>query len=488
MTTIQCHYDVLGVERDADAATIKKRHRKMALKLHPDKNIGDDTAAEKFRLVQQAYECLSDPQERKWYDEHRDAILAGWSSSSGADQNDLNMLFDVVHFMHAGCFNGFHDDKGGFYDIYRTAFSDIVQCELRQSDVVIELPTDFGTPDTDWSEVAAFYQHWESFSTALNFAWEDKYNTQEDAPDRRIRRLMEDDNRKARKIAKKAYNKDIVALVSFVKRRDPRVQRKRAELEREKSAKQQRMKEQANQRKADQRKAKDVWLEQNRLDMEALEEEDQQAGRIRLADLDEDYDYGGGKKKKKRGKKKNRAAAHDGDEYAKDDNDDNDIGVVENKSQSGDDDVMDDVDDVNDDTSASASGPMNDENDQHEADVIANEQIQHDGNDPQQSEPADGINENDDDNILLSEKGDPPLLPDGNEDDYDSESEESESSEEPEIWRCVCCKKDFKSEGQMNNHMKSKKHKEKFKKYQAAMKKKEEATMNDMMDEMMLNP
>ena len=58
--TIQCHYDVLGVPRDADQATIKKHHRKMALKYHPDKNLGDESAAEKFRLVQQAYECLSD--------------------------------------------------------------------------------------------------------------------------------------------------------------------------------------------------------------------------------------------------------------------------------------------------------------------------------------------------------------------------------------------------------------------------------------------
>lgn len=54
-TDIRCHYEVLGVERSADAATIKKAHRKMALKLHPDKNIGDDSAAEQFRLVQQAY-------------------------------------------------------------------------------------------------------------------------------------------------------------------------------------------------------------------------------------------------------------------------------------------------------------------------------------------------------------------------------------------------------------------------------------------------
>ena len=108
---IRCHYEVLGIERDADAATIKKAHRKLALKLHPDKNIGDDSAAEQFRLVQQAYECLSDATERKWYDEHREAILRGWSANDG--NHDLDILFDVVPYMHAGCFRGFGNDDDG---------------------------------------------------------------------------------------------------------------------------------------------------------------------------------------------------------------------------------------------------------------------------------------------------------------------------------------------------------------------------------------
>lgn len=51
----------------------------------------------------------------------------------------------------------------------------------------------------------------------------------------------------------------------------------------------------------------------------------------------------------------------------------------------------------------------------------------------------------------------------------DEDFSESESEEEPEIWKCECCKKTFKSEGQMENHMKSKKHKEAFKKYQKRM-------------------
>lgn len=56
---IQCHYDVLGCEQDADLSIIKKKHRKLVLKYHPDKNLGDETAADQFMLVQRAYEVLS---------------------------------------------------------------------------------------------------------------------------------------------------------------------------------------------------------------------------------------------------------------------------------------------------------------------------------------------------------------------------------------------------------------------------------------------
>ena len=57
--SIQCHYDVLGCDQDADIAIIKKKHRKLVLKYHPDKNLGDESVADKFMLVQRAYEVLS---------------------------------------------------------------------------------------------------------------------------------------------------------------------------------------------------------------------------------------------------------------------------------------------------------------------------------------------------------------------------------------------------------------------------------------------
>lgn len=56
------YYKILGVGKDADQNDIKKAYRKMAVKLHPDKNPGDEVAENKFKDLQEAYECLSDPQ------------------------------------------------------------------------------------------------------------------------------------------------------------------------------------------------------------------------------------------------------------------------------------------------------------------------------------------------------------------------------------------------------------------------------------------
>lgn len=70
-------YDLLGVDRDADADTIKKAYRRLARKLHPDVN-PDPEAQEEFKQVSAAYEVLSDPQRRAAYDRGGDPFGGGF--------------------------------------------------------------------------------------------------------------------------------------------------------------------------------------------------------------------------------------------------------------------------------------------------------------------------------------------------------------------------------------------------------------------------
>ncbi len=71
------YYEVLGLGRDADATSVKKAYRQMALQFHPDKNPGDHTAEERFKEASEAYEVLSDPDRRRIYDAYGHAGLEG---------------------------------------------------------------------------------------------------------------------------------------------------------------------------------------------------------------------------------------------------------------------------------------------------------------------------------------------------------------------------------------------------------------------------
>lgn len=69
------YYEVLGLNKNADAATIKKAYRKLAKKYHPDSNEGNASAAEHFKEVNEAYDVLSDEKKRKLYDQFGHAAL-----------------------------------------------------------------------------------------------------------------------------------------------------------------------------------------------------------------------------------------------------------------------------------------------------------------------------------------------------------------------------------------------------------------------------
>ena len=63
------YYEVLGVDKTADEATLKKAYRTLAKKYHPDMNPGDKEAEQKFKEINEAYGVLSDPEKRQKYDQ-----------------------------------------------------------------------------------------------------------------------------------------------------------------------------------------------------------------------------------------------------------------------------------------------------------------------------------------------------------------------------------------------------------------------------------
>jgi molecular chaperone DnaJ len=92
-------YAILGVPQDADAAAVKKAYRKLARDLHPDHNVGDTRAEERFKEIGEAYAVLSDPEQRREYDairamSHGGArFTAGGPGGGGAGFEDIFSAF-----------------------------------------------------------------------------------------------------------------------------------------------------------------------------------------------------------------------------------------------------------------------------------------------------------------------------------------------------------------------------------------------------------
>ncbi|MFQ5707250.1 MAG: molecular chaperone DnaJ [bacterium] len=83
------YYEILGVQRNASLDEIKKAYRKLAMEYHPDRNIGDDQAAEKFKEVAEAYEVLKDSEKRQRYDRFGHSGLKGGYEGFGGFGVDL---------------------------------------------------------------------------------------------------------------------------------------------------------------------------------------------------------------------------------------------------------------------------------------------------------------------------------------------------------------------------------------------------------------
>ncbi|KAL4707595.1 hypothetical protein ACJJTC_001640 [Scirpophaga incertulas] len=216
---MKCHYEVLNVPKEASASDIKKAYRRLALQWHPDKNLDNlQEAKEQFQLVQNAYEVLSEPQERAWYDNHREQLLRG----AGSSYNDDSL--DVYPYFSPSCYKGFGDDPQGFYAVYSEVFTKLATEEtdyLDDPEDVLKIPT-FGNSATPYEDVHEFYSYWMAFSTNKSYVWLDQYEIQQ-GDNRRVIKLMEKENNKIRQKARKERNEEIRRLVSFVRRKDKRV-------------------------------------------------------------------------------------------------------------------------------------------------------------------------------------------------------------------------------------------------------------------------
>lgn len=243
----RCLYEILGIELTATADEIRAAYRKLALKLHPDKAIqigaSQEEATARFQEILRAYEVLSDPRERSWYDSHRSQILYASASSSSTKNSDFDI--NLWSYFCTSVYSGYGDTGKGFFRVYGDIFQTLFQQEIAYAHsmgtgAVPEAPL-FGNLKSPYAQVSAFYNYWLGFSTVKDFTWVDEYRVSA-GPNRKTRRLMEDENKKLRKKAKREYNETVRQLAEFVKKRDKRVlerqlQRKKEEEEKAAQAK-----------------------------------------------------------------------------------------------------------------------------------------------------------------------------------------------------------------------------------------------------------
>merc|ERR1711962_533812 len=201
----------------------KKSYRKLALKLHPDKNPDNPEVVEQFREVQSAYDVLMDAQERAWYDKHREAILKG-----GEDYVDDAM--DLMHYFNPSVYSGFDDGPKSFYSVFREAFLCLSREEEAHLDGEAGVVPEFGFSYSDYdSEVKPFYVYWLAYRTNRSYVWKSVYDVRT-AANRPTQRLMEKENKKLRESCRKKRNEEVRALVMYVRKRDKRVQAEMARM------------------------------------------------------------------------------------------------------------------------------------------------------------------------------------------------------------------------------------------------------------------
>lgn len=239
-----CYYELLGVDVRASGDEIKKAYRKRCLLWHPDKakDLPDEASTRRrFQELQEAYECLADPNERAWYDGHRHQFLAGkdveeaGGRATGDESGCVNLW---PYFSRSSYAQSTGESRAGetrsetrseskaessrFYEVYADVFERVDAEDLKWSATRTRAFPSFGSATSSWAEVSEFYNAWGSFAATTAFTHANKWQLR-DAPNREIRRVMEAENKKTCAKARREYSELVRQLVSFVRKRDPRV-------------------------------------------------------------------------------------------------------------------------------------------------------------------------------------------------------------------------------------------------------------------------
>ncbi|WCJ35844.1 hypothetical protein M5689_017073 [Euphorbia peplus] len=288
----RCHYEVLGLSQDCTPDEIRSAYKKLALQRHPDKlmrsGLSQSEATAQFQELSQAYELLSDPKERAWYDSHRSQILFSDPTSSDHGPGSGICIPNLFSFFSNTVYSGYSDTGKGFFKVFSDVFDTIYSNEIAfckklglSLDSVREAPL-MGNLECPHAQVTAFYGYWLGFCTVMDFCWVDEFSVRAGF-DRKSRRVMEDKNLKLRKKAKREYNETVRGLADFVKKRDKRVIdmmiKKNAEMERRKVEERERKKKLEKERmeRANAYEEPD-WARVEEEEVEEIEEEKKENG------------------------------------------------------------------------------------------------------------------------------------------------------------------------------------------------------------------
>ncbi len=102
----RCYYEILGVERGATDSDLKSAYRKLAMKLHPDKNPGDGECEHRFKEINEAYEVLKDGDKRAAYDRFGHAAFEQGGGGHGFGSDFATTFADIFDDFFGGMGGG----------------------------------------------------------------------------------------------------------------------------------------------------------------------------------------------------------------------------------------------------------------------------------------------------------------------------------------------------------------------------------------------